>query len=356
MTKHVAPVCAHFGACGGCALQDLSPADYRAHKRNIVVEALARAGLSDAIVEDVIAVAPRTRRRASFKVAKSGGKTSIGFHAVKSHDIVDMRECHVLTPKLFALVASLREMMSAILHDGEKAELHVTEADNGFDVSLRWPRKTTPTIIAEIAKRAASLNLARVTSGGETLVELTTPAVKFGDAQVNLPIEAFLQPTRQGEATLQSLVVKSLVGAKNIADLFAGCGTFTLMLAKRARVHAVELDAQMLNALSAAARAASGLKPATVEKRDLFKQPLSPLELNNFDAILLDPPRVGASAQVNRISQSRVKRIAYVSCNAASFARDARVLVESGYRMGPVTPVDQFLWSEHIEVFAAFTR
>jgi 23S rRNA (uracil1939-C5)-methyltransferase len=326
------------------------------HKRNIVVEALARAGLSDSIVEDVITVAPCTRRRASFKAAKSGGKTLIGFHAVQSHDIIDMHECHVLTPPLFALVVPLREMMSAILHEGEKAELHVTEADNGFDVSLRWPRKTAPAIVAEIAKRAAGMNFARVTSGGETLVELASPTIRFGRAEVKLPVEAFLQPTREGEAALQSHVAEALIGAKNIADLFTGCGTFTLMLAERARVHAVELDAEMLNALSAAARAASGLKPVTTEKRDLFKQPLSPLELNGFDAILLDPPRVGASAQVNRISQSRVKRIAYVSCNAASFARDAHVLIESGYRMGPVTPVDQFLWSEHIEVFAAFGR
>jgi 23S rRNA (uracil1939-C5)-methyltransferase len=334
----------------------LPQADYRNRKRSVVVDALVRAGLSNSIVEDVVAVAPRTRRRASFKVAKSSGKTLLGFHAAKSHDIVDMHECLVLTPTLFALIAPLREMMGVLLHDGEKAELHVTEADNGFDVSPRWPRKTTPAIIAEIAKRAAAMKLARVTAGGETLVELTTPIVRFGNAEVKLPPEAFLQPTRQGEAALQSLVAKSLVGAKNIADLFAGCGTFTLLLAERARVHAAELDAQMLNALSAAARGASGLKPVTTEKRDLFKQPLLPLELNAFDAILLDPPRVGASAQVNRIAQSRVKRVAYVSCNAASFARDAHMLVESGFRMGPVTPVDQFLWSEHIELFAAFGR
>ncbi|HEY5238370.1 MAG TPA: hypothetical protein VIJ62_08330 [Rhizomicrobium sp.] len=334
----------------------MSSADYRNRKRSIVVDALVRAGLSNSIVEDVVAVAPRTRRRASFKVAKSGGKTLIGFHAAKSHDIVDMHECLVLTPTLFALVAPLRDMMDVLLHDGEKAELHVTEADNGFDVSLRWPRKTTPAIIGEIAKRAAAMKLARVTASGEALVELTTPVVHFGAAEVKLPPEAFLQPTRQGEATLQSLVAKAFVSAKNIADLFAGCGTFTFLLAERARVHTVELDAQMLNALSAAARGASGLKPVTTEKRDLFKQPLSLLELNAFDAVLLDPPRVGASAQVNRISQSRVKRVAYVSCNAASFARDAHMLVESGFRMGPVTPVDQFLWSEHIELFAAFGR
>ena len=337
-------------------MQDLSPTDYRVHKRGIIVDALVRAGLSNSIVEDVVAVTPRTRRRASFKVAKSNGKTLIGFHAAKSHDIIDMHECLVLTPTLFALVAPLREMMDALLHDGEKAELHVTEADNGFDVSLRWPRKTTPAIIAEIAKRAATMNLARVTSDGDTLVELAAPIIRIGKAGIKLPAEAFLQSTREGEAALQSLVMESLAGAKNVADLFAGCGTFTLKLAERARVHAVELDTQMLNALSAAARAASGLKPVTAEKRDLFKQPLSPLELNGFDAILLDPPRVGASAQVNRILQSRVKRVAYVSCNAASFARDAHMLVESGFRMGPVTPVDQFLWSEHIELFAAFGR
>ncbi len=148
----------------------------------------------------------------------------------------------------------------------------------------------------------------------------------------------------------------ALKGAKHIADLFAGCGTFAFVLAERARVHAVELEGAMLDALLVAARATSGLKPVTAEKRDLFKRPLTPLELNGFDAVLLDPPRVGASAQVNRISQSRVKRVAYVSCNAASFARDAHMLVEGGFRMGPVTPVDQFLWSEHIELFAVFER
>jgi 23S rRNA (uracil1939-C5)-methyltransferase len=346
----------HFGACGGCALQDLSPADYRAHKRSIIVDALMGVGLTDAVVEDAIAVSPHTRRRASFKVMKKSGQTLIGFHAAKSHDIIDMRECLVLTPKLFALVERLRVMMNAILHDGEKAELHVTEADNGFDIALRWQRKTTPALIAVIAKHAAALNLARVTSDSEILIELAAPVIRFGKAQVKLPPEAFLQSTREGETALQSLVMEALKGAKNIADLFAGCGTFALVLAERARVHAVELEGEMLDALSAAARATSGLKPVTMEKRDLFKQPLTPLELNAFDAILLDPPRIGASAQVKTISQSHVKRVAYVSCNAASFARDARVLTEGGFRMGPVTPIDQFLWSEHIELFAVFER
>jgi 23S rRNA (uracil1939-C5)-methyltransferase len=346
--------CRHFGDCGGCVAQDVPDTDYRAAKREAVVQALARAGLADARIEDIVSVPPATRRRAVFKVRKQGAITQLGFHAARSHDIVDMRECLVLAPALFDLAQGLRDAMAAILAENESAELHVTQCDNGFDLSIAWTRRATPALIAQIAR--LDLDLARVTAGGEILLERETPYVRLGKAKVKIPPRAFLQASREGEAALQARIRTSLAGAKAIVDLFAGCGTFTFPLAEKARVHAVDGDAPALAALSAAARATPGLKPITTEKRDLFKRPLSAAELNRHDAALLDPPRAGAQAQIRELAASRLKRVAYVSCDAASLARDARALADAGFKMGPVTPIDQFLWSSHIELTALFTR
>jgi 23S rRNA (uracil1939-C5)-methyltransferase len=351
----VSALCIHFGTCGGCAYQDLPDAQYRKLKRGLVVQALKKQGL-EADVAEIVAVAPGTRRRCVLKIAKRGGEVQIGFHARGSHSIVDMRECRVLTPELFALVATLRTIMGEILHDGENAELHATQADNGFDLALRWPRKTSTALVTQFAQWAGRNNVARITSGKDILVELAAPTLRIGTADVRLPQDAFLQPTREGEIYLQTQAVQMLAGAKTIADLFAGCGTFTFALAAKAKVHAVEYEAPMLNALAAAAKTARGLKPVTTEKRDLFKVPVSAKELNQFEAVILDPPRAGADAQTAQLAASKVARIAYISCNAESFARDARVLVGAGFQMGNVIPVDQFLWSEHIELAASFTR
>jgi 23S rRNA (uracil1939-C5)-methyltransferase len=351
----MSPLCIHFGTCGGCAYQDMPDAEYRALKRNLVVSALAKQGVK-ATVGDVVAVAPGTRRRCVFKIAKRVGEVQVGFHARGSHSIVDMRDCFVLTPGLFALAAKLRAIMGEILNDGENVEAHVTQADNGFDIALRWPRTTSTALVAQFAQWAGRNNVARITAGKDILVELAAPTLRISAVVVRVPPDAFLQPTREGEIALQKQVVDTLSGAKNIADLFAGCGTFTFALASKAKVHAVEFEAPMLNALAAAAKTARGLKPVTTEKRDLFKVPISAKELNRFDAVVLDPPRAGASAQIAQLAQSKIRRMAYVSCNAESFARDARVLVDAGFQMGNVTPVDQFLWSEHIELVGNFAR
>jgi len=262
----------------------------------------------------------------------------------------------VLTPKLFELVEPLRELMNALLGEGEKAELHVTESDSGPDVAIRWSRKLTSTISARIAQWVSRKAVARVTANGEVATELAPPTITLGKAQVAMPPECFLQPTREGEAALLLHVREAMKGAKTIADLFAGLGTFALPLAEHARVHAVEQDKAALGALASAARATQGLKPLTTEARDLFRQPLIGDELKAFDALVLDPPRAGAVAQARALAASRVRRIAYVSCNAESFARDARILVDGGYKPNFVTPVDQFLWSSHIELAASFAR
>ena len=349
-------LCRHFGTCGGCTYQDLPDDAYRALKTKNIVDALARHGLADAAIADMIEVAPRTRRRASFKALKRDGAVLLGFHAAASHDIVDMHECRLLTPELFALVAGLRAMMAELLDEGQKAELFVTETENGADVAIQWsrPANTAHTTIA--AHWASRLKLARVTANDELLVELATPIVEIGTALVTLPRNAFLQPTEEGEAVLQAHALEGAKRAKAVADLFAGSGTFAFVLAEKARVHAVETDSAALDALAAAARATSGLKPITVERRDLFKLPLQAHELARFDAVILDPPRVGALAQAKELARSKIRRIVYVSCNPESFARDARILVNGGYKMGTVTPVDQFLWSSHSELVTTFTR
>lgn len=348
--------CAHFGTCGGCSLQNLSPEDYHRRKRDQVFGALVRAGLDGIEVEKPLAVQPRTRRRAVFRFGKEKGRVIAGFHAAKSHAIVDMRECLVLRPALLAFTDTLRQILTAVLREGEKAEVHVTETETGLDLAFRWPRKLTPELTALLAQAFAGSAVARIVFNGEMVAEDHAPQIVLGGVTAVPPPHAFLQASKEGEAALQARVLALTEGAKHVVDLFTGLGTFALPLSRRAKVHAVESDPQALAALATAARKSKGLKPLTIEPRDLFKLPLTPLELNPFDAAVLDPPRAGAEAQAKALATSKVGRIAYVSCNPASFARDAAILVKGGFRPGTVTPVDQFLYSDHIELVAGFAR
>ena len=356
--------CPHFGDCGGCSLQDMAPADYAAAKRAAVQNALMKAGVNAEVLAPVI-VPPLSRRRAVFKIKSLPEGLHIGFHAAKSHTVIDMHHCDVLTPGLFALVAGLRQKLEPLFGVGEAAELHVTETETGFDCALRWRAGLTPTLTAALSSALSGLGIARLTMGRDLVFETAAPRVTLGGVPVILPPGPFLQSTREGETALQERVAKIVGKAKNVADMFAGVGTFALPLAKRAKVHAVEQDQAALKALAQAAghypsgapsRAGAGLKPITTEARDLFRQPLTAMELTPYDAIVMDPPRAGAEAQAKVLAKSRVPLIAYVSCDAASFARDAAILIAGGYRIGPVTPIDQFLWSSHIELVAGFKR
>lgn len=347
-------LCRHFGICGGCAFQDKPAEACLAMRRAEVTAALTRVGLSTEVAS-VFAVPPMSRRRATFKALKTTKGVLFGFHAAKSHDIVDMQECRVLTAPLATLVPGLRAMLAEILDPGEGAELKVADTLTGADVSLRWGRKNDAATLAALARWAARLKLARISRHGEPLVELSRPTVRFGKAVVAPPPEAFLQPTLAGENALQAFACDTLAKAKKVADLFSGCGTFSLPLAGFARVHAVELEADHLAALAAAAKQ-PGLKEVAVEKRNLLKRPLNGPELTAFDGICLDPPRAGAVEQARALADSKVKRIAYVSCNAETFARDAAVLTVGGFRLVRVLPVDQFLWSAHVELAGAFVR
>ncbi|HVZ69214.1 MAG TPA: hypothetical protein VG891_07100 [Rhizomicrobium sp.] len=350
------PVCRHFGTCGGCALQHIDDETYRAFKRDQVMQALAQRGIENVAVEEPVVVAPNSRRRASLKAQKQNGEIKLGFNARHSHVIVDLHECHVLTPELFVLAGKLRPLMHAILKEGEGATLHLTEADNGFDLSLEMKRASAPAVVAQIAQHAAHLGLIRVTAGSEPIAQFEAPRLRIANADVRLPPEPFLQSARESERFLQAYVAKNIGKAKSVADLFCGIGTFALPLAMQARVQAFDSDAAMIAALAAAARGARGLKPLAAERRDLFRRPLMAAELNSFDAVVLDPPRAGAAAQTEQIARSKVARAVYISCNPASFARDARTMIDGGYRLLAVTPVDQFLWSAQLELAARFER
>jgi 23S rRNA (uracil1939-C5)-methyltransferase len=330
-------------------------AAYRAFKHKLVVDALKREDLTNIPVADVVEIPPATRRRATFKAEKRNGETRLGFHAARSHAIVDMLECRVLTPALMRLVPKLRDMMASRLKEGEKSELYVAEADNGIDVSISG-LNAGPRTTAWAADWAGKLGLIRVTAGSDLLVEIAQPLITFGRAQVRLPPRAFLQPTRDGEAQLASFVLAAVHGSSKVADLFCGVGTFALRVAEHARIAAVDSDATALAALTNAARTAQKLKPVEALRRDLLRRPLGVSELARFDAVVLDPPRAGAVQQCAELARAQMATIVYVSCNPASFARDARVLLAGGWRATRVVPVDQFTWSSHIELVASFSR
>jgi 23S rRNA (uracil1939-C5)-methyltransferase len=247
-------------------------------------------------------------------------------------------------------------VIPALLRDGEETELRLTETVNGADVWLKLPRPGTPLTIQSLSRWAAHAGVARITVNGQIAVAFAPPQIHLAGATLVLPQETFLQPTREGEEILQAHVREALGRAKRVVDLFAGCGTFTLALARSATVHAVDLDSGALAALKEASRRTKGLKPVTTEIRDLFKLPLSPREFENFEAVVLDPPRAGALDQARTLAATRLRRLAYVSCNPQTFARDARALSEGGFRIVWVRPVDQFLWASHIELVALLER
>jgi 23S rRNA (uracil1939-C5)-methyltransferase len=352
--SRTAAPCPHFGRCGGCALQMMAVAPYLAWKRELVVTALKQRGLADVPVDDIRAVTPGTRRRAMFRAKASGKGVSLGFYEAESRNLVDITQCPVLVPELEALIAPLKVGLAPIVKPGETAELHATATDSGVDLSLKLKRPRDVGLLMDLSSLAASLKLARLSWNGEMIAMSETPSLRIGRFTLALPPESFLQPTKEGERILQTLVSEAAAGARNVADLFSGCGTFALALADRRAAHAADSAEPQIAALLAAARA--GRAKLTAETRDLFRRPLLPAELTRFDCVVLDPPRPGASAQTLALAQSQVPHLLYVSCNPASFARDARILVDGGYRLTRVVPLDQFVWSPHVELFAQFTR
>jgi 23S rRNA (uracil1939-C5)-methyltransferase len=353
----VEPACQHFGRCGGCALQHVNAAALAAWKREQIVVALSQRGLKDVDVAPTLTVPPKSRRRAELHARRTDHELKLGFLERGTRIIVDMQACDILTPALFAALPALREGLAKFLPPHKHVAVHLLQTMHGLDIALGVPDLDfTAAARTAAAGLATALDAARLTINGEMVAMRRDPIVTIANVAVIPPPEAFLQAAAEAEQALQKLTVEALEGAKSAADIFAGLGTFALALAPKMKVHAVESAAPALDALSRAAKHASGLKPITIEKRDLFRRPLIAPELDQFDAVVIDPPRPGAKPQCEQIAASKLKRVVYVSCNPATFARDAEVLVKGGLTLKSVTPVDQFLWSPHVELHATFVR
>ena len=352
----IAPICPHFGICGGCALQHLATARYRDWKRALVSEALTQVGL-DAPVDEIIDAHGEGRRRAVFHARRgTHDLLEVGFAALRAHHVVAIDRCPILAPALGGAIEAAWAIAEALAGEGKPLDIQVTATDAGLDVDVRGSGPLTAKRMAELAGVAERHKLARLTRHGEMVSLRATPVLKIGRAQVALPPGSFLQATAAGETALAQLVEMHCDDARKVADLFAGVGPFSLRLAQRARVTAADSDADAIAALQRADAATQGLKPIDAQVRDLFRRPLVPVELKPFDAVVFDPPRQGAEAQARALAASTVPRIVAVSCNPATFARDARILVDGGYRVTHVTPVDQFRYSAHVELVALLER
>jgi 23S rRNA (uracil1939-C5)-methyltransferase len=350
------PRCAHYGDCGGCSLQHLNDAPYLAFKREQVVTALSFQKI-DAPVDPIISINPRTRRRAVFAAHRAGKQIHIGFHSRRSHRIVPIRDCAVITPGLLALLPKLEPLAAITAPPKDALTITATETVTGFDIALAGvPRGFPADGRVRAVQLAGGLGLARLSINGEVVMERTAPTLRAGAALLTPPPGGFLQACSESEATMLSLVREAVGDARKVVDLFAGAGTFSLPLASTATVHAAENDEAALASLDRAARKAQGLKPVTIEKRDLFRRPLTRDDLKRFDAAVIDPPRAGAEAQTRELAASSIKRIAMISCNAQTFARDLSLMLATGYRITRITPIDQFLWSPHVEIVAQLRK
>jgi 23S rRNA (uracil1939-C5)-methyltransferase len=351
----VEPICPHFGTCGGCALQHWRTEPYRAWKRELVARTLAQAGVTAEIAE-LIDAHGEGRRRVVLHAKRSGRKILVvGYTGLRSHIVVPIDQCPILAPALQPAIGIAWKLVEPLAIAGKPIDLQFTVTDGGLDVDLRGTGPLRAATISTLAAIAREEKLARLTRHGELLAQLAEPSVKIGRARVVLPPGSFLQATAAAEAALASLVLDAVGEARAVADLFCGVGPFALRLAERARVQAFDANAGAIAALARAA-ATPGLKPIAAHARDLFRRPLVATELAEFDALVLDPPRQGAGAQARALAQSRLKGIVYVSCNPATFARDARSLIEGGFKLGRVVPVDQFRYSPHVELVGAFER
>ncbi len=352
-----APPCAHFPECGGCQLQHVDDAAYAEWVSARIAHALETAGVSIGAIEPVHLSPPKSRRRASLRAVRKGKGIELGFNAESSHRIVDMKECHILQPALFALIAPLRELLAPLIREGQGAGVTMTVADSGIDLLLSNIDARPFAVLDRLTQFAATHGLARLaveTSQGVDIITYGEASVRFGGVPVALPPGAFLQATPDGEAALVNAVLAATEGAKSIADLFCGAGTFALPLSAHAKVHAADAAGGAVQALDAAARQAG--RRLTTEHRDLFRRPLRAEELRRFDAVAIDPPRAGAKEQVAELAKSKVEVIGAVSCNPNTFARDAATLVAAGFRLERLWPVGQFRWSTHVELAARLVR
>jgi 23S rRNA (uracil1939-C5)-methyltransferase len=353
--QRIEPFCKHFGVCGGCAIQHWQDEPYRAWKRATVVEALAQARLACEVAPLIDAHGAGRRRMTLHARLGTHEVLKVGFAAANSHDIIPIDRCPILDPGLYGALDAAWALAEPLIATGKPLDIQMTATLNGLDVDVRGSGPLPASAIAKLSAVASQHRLARLTRHGELVLMRAPPAVKMGTATVALPPGSFLQATAAGEETLAALVIEHCGRARQIADLFCGVGPFALRLAAKAKMSAFDSDALSIAALQRAA-GTPGLKPVRAEARDLFRRPLVAQELRGFDCVVFDPPRQGATAQAERLAGSKVPVVVAVSCNPATFMRDARILVDGGYRLESLTPVDQFRHTPHVELVARFSR
>ncbi len=354
--ERVAPACQHFGVCGGCVAQHMGPQLYAGWKREAVIQAFRHRGL-DAPVAELVEIAPSSRRRVVLEARRSGVKIALGFYAAGTHDLVDLNDCRIMRPELLDALPRIREMAAMLLPSAGAARFTVLATQTGLDINITglsgMPEAAE---LASLGRSGAVRGVARLTVNGEIALLDARPVLRFDGVEVEVPPGDFVQSSSEAEALIGALVKGAAGKAKRVADLFAGVGTFSFVLARKARVLAIDSASEAIAALKAAAAGAAGCKPIEVRVRDLMREPLSRLELAGFDAVVFDPPRIGALAQAEALGRSQVPVVIAVSCNPATLARDVRVLVDGGYELDAVTPIDQFVWSAHVEVVAVLRR
>lgn len=358
--QRVEPPCPHFFACGGCALQHWAHTPYLAWKTEQIRLALARERIETDFAPPY-AAPPASRRRLALHARRGPGGVRLGYKERRSWSLVDVAVCPISDPRLVAAFPALRAVAAPFLqHPKSAPTLHVTLTETGLDVDVTGVEKKSGGLSADALMRAAqaasAADLARLTLDGDPVYGARQPIIRFGRATVELPAGGFLQAVPGAEAAMAAAAAKAVAGTTRVLDLFSGAGAFTFRLAEVAAVHAVDGSDPAIRALTRAIGTAPGLKPITAEARDLFRRPLGPPELKRFDAAVFDPPRAGAAAQAAELAASKLGVIVGVSCNPATFARDARLLIDGGFRLEQVIPVDQFLWSPHIELVGVFRR
>ena len=354
--ERIAPFCPHFSVCGGCAIQHWEAEAYRAWKCNIVVETLAQGGIACEVAPLVDAHGSGRRRITLHARMGTHEVLKVGFAAASSHDIIPIDRCPILDPALDGAIDAAWAISEALKPVRKPLDIQFTATSGGLDVDVRGSGPVSAAMTATLSVIAQQHRLARLTRHGELVLMRNPPVVAIGTAQVTLPPASFLQATVAGEEALAALVIEHCKRAKNVADLFCGVGPFALRLAAKSRVAAFDSDAGSVAALQKAATSTSGLKPVKAEARDLFRRPLVPQQLRDYDTVVFDPPRQGAQAQATQLAASKVPVVVAASCNVTTFARDAKILVDGGYRIEGVTPVDQFRHTPHVELVARFSR
>lgn len=351
----ITPVCAHYKGCGGCSMQHSTQSFIKDWKSNVIKSCLSARGL-ETIIKPILTSKTNSRRRVTLHGIKTKKSVTVGFFKRNTHELISTPSCELVNPEILSAFSLFEEITLIGATRKSIIEISVTVSKEGLDLNILNGKKLNNQSIMKITGLCESFNIARITWNEDLLANFLNPTIVFQGIAITPPPNAFLQATEQGQEILITNAMLSVFDSDKVIDLFSGCGTFTLPAAKRSEVLAIDKTKSMLTAIDQAWRETTGLKKVTSRSQDLFKEPVGKEELNSFDAAIIDPPRVGAEAQSHELAKSHIKRISSVSCNPRTFSRDAKILVDSGFKLDWVQPIDQFLWSSHIELVAQFSR